>query len=267
MTRLLNALRRERLTGLPQAASRFFRGRSALARARSVIAQTEEVASKTSLRPRVECPVCGWTGQVFHPILFYGMVHFNSCCPDCGSLPRHRLIRDVLDDLSFEQWEGRLLHFAPEEHLSRVFEQIRGIDHFTVDLLQENTDCWLDVQALPFGDSSFDYVCCSHVLEHVPDDRRALAELTRVLRPGGFAVVCVPHDPDSPNTVEFGAVKHHGHLRCYGKDLAERVNESTAVQDCSTDTRPTGEALKHGLSRRDMLLVLSRNESGQTAQY
>jgi SAM-dependent methyltransferase len=94
----------------------------------------------------------------------------------------------------------------------------------------------VDVQALPFSDGSFDAIVCNHVLEHVTDDRRALRELLRVLRPGGWAVLQVPRDLTREATFEDAAVAtprererlfgQHDHVRVYGRDYADRVRRA-----------------------------------------
>ena len=264
LTRLAKAIAKYGLVGLPQAAMLSLRARKR-SRERSklvsVFTQAERAALTAEARAvveLVECPLCGYVGQAFCPIEgSYGLLRFNALCPNCGALERHRLAKLVLDDLSAQQWEGRLLHFAPEAHLGALLRQIDGVDYLSGDLQHANVDCWLDIQALPFADGSFDYIFCSHVLEHVPDDRRAVAELRRVLRPGGTALVCVPHDPDAYDTANFSAPNPflHGHLHHYGRDFVERVRESFDVEDCSTDSRSAAEALRHGLCRSDMLLV------------
>ena len=79
-----------------------------------------------------------------------------------------------------------------------------------------------DLLALPFADASFDRVIASEVLEHIPDDEKAMAELTRVLRPGGLAAVTVPRW--LPERVCWAlSDEYHanegGHIRIYTRDV------------------------------------------------
>ena len=157
-------------------------------------------------------------------------------CPYCGSAPRHRLL-----DISFAQeWSFRtprveVLHFAPEWGVERMFRANPRVGRYvTADLYAPGVDVRCDITALDFPDQSFDVVICSHVLEHVREDRRAISELHRVLRPGGIAFIQVPyvrdqHTDEDPRVIDpkereirFGQFDH---LRMYGSDLIERLRE------------------------------------------
>lgn len=260
--RVVGAIARHGIAGLPGAAIRVLK-RARLRRvARSLVQHFEHAATNTGIAPRVTCPSCGYVGHCFCPIIEWedSISRQNARCPRCTSLERHRLIKLALDDLTASQWNGRLLHFAPEANLRDQFLQLTGVEYVAADLRPSGVDCRLDIQALPFADESFDYICCSHVLEHVPDDRLALAEMRRILRPGGMVLICVPHDPDSHDTLVFDE-PHSGwadHLRYYGRDFAEQAGAYFEVSDYSPDSRSAAEALRHGLDRSDMLLVCRR---------
>lgn len=255
--RLTNAIRRHGLTGVPAAALRLLKRRCLWwAPVGKFFTHAEQAAAEGGLPPRILCPLCGHKGHCFAPFETGGVARMSAICPHCGSLERHRLSKLVLDDLAVAEWRGRILHFAPEPHVAAVFRSVGQLEYFTADLDPAEVDCGVDIQCLPFADNSFDYVYCSHVLEHVPDDSRALTELRRILRPGGIALVCVPHDPDAAETVMLQSDSaRHGHLRHYGKDLLERAAVHFDVRDYSTDSWPAADALRHGLCRSDMLLV------------
>jgi SAM-dependent methyltransferase len=126
-----------------------------------------------------ECPCCG--GR-FKRMSQRRLAGFGGICPRCRSHPRHRAIALLLarGDLPGH----RLLHFAPEPLFDPVFERLPEIERTTADLYAP-ADLKLDITEMDLADGSFDLILCSHVLEHVPDDRAAMSELRRVLAPGG----------------------------------------------------------------------------------
>jgi SAM-dependent methyltransferase len=129
------------------------------------------------------------------------------------------------------------LHIAPEVCLSRKFEKIFPADNYiTLDLESPLAKIHADVQALPFPDGTFDVVFCNHVLEHVADDRLAMREMWRVMRPGGWGVMLSPVDPARATTFEDDTIAdpaertrifgQYDHRRIYGRDYADRLREA-----------------------------------------
>lgn len=127
----------------------------------------------------------------------------------------------------------RFLHFAPEESFTRLLRSRPNVEYVSADLDSPLAEQKADIQALPFPDESFDALLCSHVLEHVEDDRRAMGELHRVLRPGGWGIVMVPQHGGLAETLEDPSVdtpqerlETYGqadHLRLYGRDFQDRL--------------------------------------------
>ena len=165
----------------------------------------------------VECPVCGSRYRRFMP---YGYVQSraNALCPKCLSLERHRLLwlyltreTDLLTSFP------RTLHIAPEvcimRHLKPHFKGHPG-QYVTADLESPLADLHFDVQQIPLADDSVDVILCNHLLEHVADDRRALHELYRILKPGGWGILLSPVEPD------------YDHRRIYGADYTDRLREA-----------------------------------------
>jgi len=104
----------------------------------------------------------------------------------------------------------------------------------TADLFAEDVDVKMDICDIRFADETFDIVYCSHVLEHVPDDRKAMREFRRVMKPQGWAILLVPitvqqtvEDPSIIDPKErlrlFG---QEDHVRRYGLDYVERLKIS-----------------------------------------
>lgn len=136
-------------------------------------------------------------------------------------------------DRSPQLLEGapRLLHVAPEPALAKRLRAVPGLRYLSADL-EAPASLRLDLTRLPFADGSFDALLCNHVLEHVVDDRAAMRELCRVLRPGGWALLQSPmdpgrahtdEDPDAPPEERARRFGQADHLRRYGRDYKERL--------------------------------------------
>jgi SAM-dependent methyltransferase len=179
---------------------------------------------------RVSCPCCGRRFRRFmvDPRRGYRV------CPRCGAQERHRLLAVYLPERTpLGREPTRLLHWAPEPALGRMLAGLPGVDYVSADLQAGVAMHAWDITAVPVPDASFDAVLCSHVLEHVEDDRAALGEMRRVLRPGGWAVVLVPIDLQRTTTLEDPAIIDPAerervywqadHVRLYGADLPERL--------------------------------------------
>jgi len=180
------------------------------------------------------CPCCGHEDAAFLP--FGRIPRTNAQCPNCGALERHRLLA-----LLFERRPSLLagirsvLHVAPERPLRWRLAR-PGVVYVTGDLMAPEVSVRLDLTRLPFADGTFDAVLCNHVLEHVPDDRRAMAELRRVLRPSGWAILQSPVDNRLERTLEDPTVTdpaererlfgQKDHVRQYGRDYATRLRDA-----------------------------------------
>jgi ubiquinone/menaquinone biosynthesis C-methylase UbiE len=114
-----------------------------------------------------------------------------------------------------------MLHVAPEAFFREFFSKRFG-QYETADLKMKGADHIVDLQRLPFDANTYDFVFASHVLEHIPDDRKAISEIRRVLRPDGMAILPVPIY--SGNTVEFSEPdpNEFGHMRAPGLDYFDR---------------------------------------------
>lgn len=185
----------------------------------------------------VECPICGGRFRKFlSKHAASGKPRAGARCARCGSLERHRLLwlylRDGTDLLARPT---RLLHFAPEPGIAEKLQALPGCDYLSADLDAPPAMVRMDVQEIAAADASFDAVICNHVLEHVPDDRRAMREIRRVLRPGGWAILGVPMQPKRATSFEDPSItspeereRAYGqfdHVRVYGRDYPDRLRE------------------------------------------
>lgn len=184
-----------------------------------------------ALGRRVECPNCGRTWARFAP--GPGGVAGRRCWA-CDSLERHRALALALRDRPELLTDGmRVLHIAPEPAVSRLLPA--SADVVQGDLSPARGQVRVDVSAMPeHADASFDAIICVHVLEHVLDDRAALRELRRVLRPDGWAVIHVPvvrertiEDPgESDPARRLERFGQEDHVRSYGPDFLDRLSEA-----------------------------------------
>lgn len=187
------------------------------------------------LGQKYRCPCCGWRLRAFVAERSIMRKSATGYCPRCNAKARHR--RDWLylqEETDVLAGPKRLLEIAPWWSLSRCFRRASNIEFFSIDLKKTGPHVTTigDLVRLPFANASFDVVVCIHVLEHIPDDRRGISELFRVLKPGGWALVSVPLLLDEPTREDpsitdpcirqriFG---ESSHVRYYGTDMIDRL--------------------------------------------
>ncbi len=204
----------------------------------------------------VECPCCGRRWAAFAA----DWNRPSAVCPGCGAHERHRALWLYMRDrLQVGHERIEMLHFAPEHAISRNLSALERVERVTADLDGTGVDVAEDIERLSFADESFDAILCSHVLEHVADDRAAMAELRRALRPGGWALVMVPLDGGAARTYEDETITspaererafwQHDHVRLYAPDIADRLRaaglEVEAVRIAGS--LPADAVTRHGL--------------------
>jgi SAM-dependent methyltransferase len=127
----------------------------------------------------------------------------NAQCPYCGSLERIRnLLFYVQRETELLNAPAKLLHFAPEWCLLPVFNKAKELDYIAADINPNLAEHQIDITDIPFANESFDYIICFHVLGHVPDEKKAIEEMYRVLKPTGTAFISTIIDPLNPHTFE-----------------------------------------------------------------
>ncbi len=182
----------------------------------------------------VECNVCG---SEFRKFLPYGRSgRDNALCPSCLSLERHRLMYLYLQrKTNFFKDNLKLLHVAPEYCFIDRFEKMKNLEYVTADIESPLAKVKMDIHQIPFEANTFDVAFCNHVMEHVNDDIKAMSELHRVLKPGGWAIIQSPQDWSKATTYEDATItdpkereKHFwqdDHLRLFGRDYGKRLEQ------------------------------------------
>lgn len=175
-------------------------------------------------------------GKRFRTFLPYGYENprENVLSPSTLSLERHRLLWLFLQrETDFFKSKLKVLHFAPEQAFYKRFRNLSHLDYTTTDLNSPLADVEADICNLPFDDNTFDVILCNHVLEHIPDDHKAMQELFRVLTPGGWGVFQIPQDLDREWTFEDDSITdrkerakifgQYDHVRIYGRDYFDKL--------------------------------------------
>ena len=186
-----------------------------------------------------ECPLCGWLGASFYPNTGPGYHEPATHCPGCLSQARHRFLTLLLlRRTGFFREPQRVVEVAPMRGFEALCRAHPLLDYVSFDLERYAMERG-DLTALHYPDAHFDFFICFHVLEHIPAERAALAEIWRVLKPGGTAVLQVPIDLELAVTVEYGKPdpRDAHHVRRHGRDFPDRLRaagfavESTTAAD------------------------------------
>jgi SAM-dependent methyltransferase len=208
------------------------------------------------------CPVCDYHG-IF--ISVGKPSRWDARCLQCGCRERHRLTWLWLTEGGGNKFAGkRILHFAPEKVWMK---QMRGNPLYeTADLLQKGVTHQVDITKIPLPDASYDVVMAHHVLEHIDDDRQAMRELFRLLKPGGTAVLSVPVNASHRKTYENPAITkpelralHFSapdHKRYYGLDFADKLEEVGFTVE--TFRMPPEQEVRYGLLRDEWIYIASK---------
>jgi SAM-dependent methyltransferase len=222
---------------------------------------------------RYECPCCGWRVRGFMDRSGWSLQNTDGYCPRCNAKARHRRLWLYLRNYTnFFGNAHRVLDVGPSPGLSRALAERDDLYYVSVgiDTGTPHLSVVGDIRALPFAERSFDVVLCQHVLEHVDDDRRSLAEIRRVTKNCGWVVLSVPmrldqtthEDPTVTKPEErerlFGEA---GHVRMYGYDLVDRLEEAgfeSSLQNA--EDIPSAECERNGLRKDEHLFICCPRE-------
>jgi SAM-dependent methyltransferase len=180
------------------------------------------------------CPICEKFSSYFD--LAGLKPRQNAICPHCGSRERHRFLYLFLKEKTnfFVENCRKMLHIAPEACFKPLFEKQCGENYITADLCRPNVKVKMDIMNIQYEDETFDIIYCSHVLEHVSDDRKAIKEFFRILKKGGWAILTVPiirdkthEDPSIIDPIEREKLfEQKDHVRAYGPDYIDRLRDA-----------------------------------------
>lgn len=178
-------------------------------------------------------PIDGKSFKSFLPY-GYGTQRNNVLSPSTLSLERHRLLWLYLqNETDFFKSPKKVLHFAPEQAFYKRFRKMKNLEYVTTDLNSPLADVKADICNLPFKDNEFDIILCNHVLEHIPDDTKAMEELYRVMKLGGMGIFQIPQDLLRAKTFEDDSITdrkkraeifgQYDHVRIYGRDYFDKL--------------------------------------------
>lgn len=212
-------------------------------------------------------PIDGKSFKTFLPY-GYGKQRNNVLSPSILSLERHRLLWLFLNnETDFFSAEKKVLHFAPEQAFYKRFRKMKNLNYTTTDLNSPLADVKADICNLPFKDNSYDVILCNHVLEHIPNDTKAMQELYRVLKPNGMAILQIPQDLSRAKTFEDDSITdkkerakifgQYDHVRVYGKDYFDKLRSiGFKVEEVNyTSTLSDAEIEKYCLAKGEIIPV------------
>ncbi|MBI4283997.1 MAG: methyltransferase domain-containing protein [Chloroflexi bacterium] len=221
---------------------------------------------------RFTCPCCNGHFRTFLP---FGInPRLNAQCPRCGSLERHRLLWLYLRDrTNFFKDKLKVLDIAPVPYLAQRFKALPNLNYVDADMVSPSVAIRLDITAMPLLDNQFDGIICYHVLEHVPDDRKAMRELFRVLKPGGWAILQSPVEETRQKTFEDPSVTaaedrarvfgQWDHVRIYGLDYKNRLQNTgfTVTVDDYIKQLPDELVKQYGLEENENVYLCIKPDS------
>ena len=217
------------------------------------------------------CPCCEGRFSKFLSLKNYPESYVM--CPRCESLERHRLLWMYLTEkTNMFSGKKKVLHIAPEFSFLKLLSKMNGIDYVSADKESPFAEVKMDITKIQYDDNSFDIVFCNHVLEHIPDDKKAMQEIYRVLKPGGWAILQSPVNMKLERTFEDPKVVsprerqrifgQRDHVRKYGKDYSERLSNCGFIVNVNGYVRELHEEKinKYKLDRNEDIYHCIKND-------
>jgi len=212
-------------------------------------------------------------GKSFRKFLPYGYENprENVLSPSTLSLERHRLLWLYLkNETKFFNQPLKLLHFAPEQAFYKRFKELENLEYTTTDLNSPLADVKADICDLPFKDDTFDVILCNHVLEHIPNDTKAMQELFRVMKPGGWGIFQIPQDINRAKTFEDNTITdkkerarvfgQYDHVRIYGRDYFDKLRSvGFRIEEVDyTNTLSKEDVKKYRLAKGEIIPLVKK---------
>ncbi len=223
-------------------------------------------------------PIDGKSFKSFLPY-GYGNQRNNVLSPSTLSLERHRLLWLYLqNETDFFSAQKKVLHFAPEQAFYKRFKKMKHLDYVTTDLNSPLADVKADICNLPFNDNEFDFILCNHVLEHIPDDTKAMQELYRVMTKGGMGIFQIPQDLKREKTFEDNTITdkkqraeifgQYDHVRVYGRDYFDKLRSiGFKVDEVDYTSKLSNEdVIKYCLAKGEIIPVVYKVDSASSAE-
>lgn len=233
---------------------------------------------------RYQCPFCHAHLRTFRPDglafsvlkekrIVGGGYRANARCPVCGSKDRERLIHlYLLNKTDIFEKPKKVLHVAPEARVADVLGKQASVDYLTADLCSDDVMVKMDITSIQYSDNTFDVIMCNHVLEHIIDDRKAMSELYRTLKAGGWTILQVPLSLSLEKTYEdFSITSTRGreeafgqgdHVRVYAKDYKNRLEHAGFKVDVfkwiTESENFGGRKNRFGLNEEESLFLASK---------
>jgi SAM-dependent methyltransferase len=221
----------------------------------------------------VLCTCCKSSFKEFAP--FGDNRRKNAWCPNCQSLERHRLLSLYFENkTNLYKQSIKLLHIAPEDIFFKTFELQKNIEYYPVDIyphLYPKGTKYFDL--LNPGDTDiekYDVIICNHVFQYIEDDKNAMINLCKLLKPNGWAIMQVPINGKEPVTYEDPTItdpmerlKAFGlkeHVRYYGLDYADRLKAAgfkVLVDDYSAEFSDQ-DIYKYGFWKADAVYYCTK---------
>lgn len=235
---------------------------------------------------KYQCPMCSYPMGAFKPFgkdakvltekqVVGGGRRESAKCHICGCLDRERLIyKYLVQSTSYLENNAKILHFAPETVLSRKIREVASPSNYiTADITPGRADKEIDMTDIPYEDETFDLIIANHILEHIPDDKKAMSELLRVLKSNtAIGILQVPISLNNAHTEEdltldsdekrLAAYGQEDHVRIYGQDYPDKLRNAgfqVTVVDWtkSSELNPTKNN-KFGFITEEKIFVVSK---------